>query len=289
MLTQRFGIEIEMTGITRKKAAEIVASHYGRGSEARYSEGRYKVCMRDGRQWSVVTDGSIIQDSGEDVELVSPILTYEDMDDLQQIIRDLRKAGAKSDPKYGCGIHIHIDGAPHSARSLRNLINIMASREDLLFQSLQVEAVRAERFCKKTESSLVERVRRVKPELLEELCLVWYEGRSYNTNNRYHSSRYYALNLHSFFLKGTVEFRMFNGTLHAGKIRAYVVLCLAMSHQAIKQKSANAKKPVTDNPKYTFRCWLLRLGLIGDQFKNCRKHLLEHLPGNSAWRNGRVA
>ncbi len=37
--------------------------------------------------------------------------------------------------------------------------------------------------------------------------------------------------------------------------------------------------------RYSFRVWLLNLGLIGDEFKNCRKHLLKHLSGNIAWRH----
>lgn len=85
--------------------------------------------------------------------------------------------------------------------------------------------------------------------------------------------------------EATYEFRLFNGTLHAGKIRSYIVLCLAISHQALTQKSASARRTHTDNEKYTFRCWLLRLGLIGEEFKNCRMHLMKALDGNSAWRN----
>ena len=42
---------------------------------------------------------------------------------------------------------------------------------------------------------------------------------------------------------------------------------------------------MTENEKYTFRTWLLRLGLIGDEFKTARGHLLEHLDGCIAWRD----
>ena len=48
-------------------------------------------------------------------------------------------------------------------------------------------------------------------------------------------------------------------------------------------KSAQWKPTHSPNQKYTFRTWLLRLGLIGEEFKNCRKHLLSHLEGNIAW------
>lgn len=42
---------------------------------------------------------------------------------------------------------------------------------------------------------------------------------------------------------------------------------------------------MSDNEKYTFRTWLLRLGLIGDEFKTARHHLLKNLDGNIAWKD----
>ncbi len=87
------------------------------------------------------------------------------------------------------------------------------------------------------------------------------------------------------FQKGTVEFRLFNGTTHAGKIKAYIQLCMAISAQALNQRCASRTKTQTTNEKYTFRTWLLRLGLIGDEFKTAREHLLKALPGCIAWRD----
>jgi hypothetical protein len=81
-----------------------------------------------------------------------------------------------------------------------------------------------------------------------------------------------------------VEFRCFNATLHAGRARAYVNLCLAMSAQAIAQRSTVMKRTESDNPAFTFRTWLLRLGLNGEEFKSTREHLLANLEGDRAWR-----
>jgi hypothetical protein len=92
------------------------------------------------------------------------------------------------------------------------------------------------------------------------------------------------LNLHSVFQKGTIEFRAFQASLHAGEIKAYIQLAMAISHQALTASAASARRPETDNPKYTFRCWLLRLGFIGDEFATARVHLLKNLAGNAAWR-----
>ena len=60
---------------------------------------------------------------------------------------------------------------------------------------------------------------------------IWYRTKDWqpHAHQHYDDSRYHALNLHAMFSKGTVEFRLFNSTLHAGEIKAYVNLCLANS------------------------------------------------------------
>ena len=73
--------------------------------------------------------------------------------------------------------------------------------------------------------------------------------------------------------------------MHAGEVKSYIQLCLAISHQALVQKSASRSRTVSENEKYTFRTWLLRLGMIGDEFKTARHHLLKRLDGNIAWKD----
>lgn len=302
MKKQTIGVEIEMTGITKAKAAEVTAS-FLEGRIAREYDGydTYKIIARDQRVWKIMNDASIktmknvngklktITSRDYSVELVTPILNYEDIGTLQELIRRLRKTGAVSDSEFQCGIHVHIGAKNHTPNTLKNLVNLMAAKEDLIYKSLKIDPQRV-RWCKKVNENLIETINKKKPKTLEQLEDIWYSG--YGVENRdrhYHTSRYHGLNLHSTFTKGTIEFRLFNGTLHAGKIRSYIVLCLAISHQALNQKSASPRRTYTNNEKYTFRCWLLRLGLIGDEFKNCRMHLMKSLDGNSAWRNPSVA
>ena len=57
-----------------------------------------------------------------------------------------------------------------------------------------------------------------------------------------------------------------------------------MSAQAISQRGNVLRKTVCDNELFTFRVWLVRMGLNGDEFKNTRDHLLANLEGNRAWR-----
>ena len=84
-------------------------------------------------------------------EIVSPILTYEDMADLQEIIRQLRHKGAFVNSQ--CGIHIHVDASRYTPQTLRNLVNIIASKEDILYKALRIDPARM-RWCKKTNERL---------------------------------------------------------------------------------------------------------------------------------------
>ena len=97
------------------------------------------------------------------------------------------------------------------------------------------------------------------------------------------------MNLHNVWYRGTVEFRWFEGTLHAGKVRAYIQLVLAVAAKALNGRAASSRKR-RFNPqsaRYDFRVFLLHLGLIGDEFKTARKHLIVALPGDSAFKRGR--
>ena len=291
-----------MTGITRKKAAEITANFLGATIERQHDYyDTYKIIAPDNRIWKYMSDSSIktvkkidnrlvSANRNYSVELVTPILKNdEDIETLQELIRQLRDAGAISDSKYQCGIHIHIGANNHTPNTLKNLVNLMAAKEELIYKSFQINPSRV-RYCKKVNENLIKEINKKKPKNISQLADIWYsEYGAENRNRHYHSSRYHGLNLHSTFTKGTIEFRLFNGTMHAGKIKSYIVFCLAVSHQALKQKSASAKRTKTDNEKYTFRCWLLRLGLIGEEFKNCRMHLMKSLSGDSAWRKKGIA
>ncbi len=291
MREQKFGIEIELTGITRQKAAEVIGKYLERPSH--YDGGYYKeYIVRDeqDRKWKVMYDSSIVAKkkdgtrAGEDykVEFVSPICEYDDIPKIQEIVRQLRHAGAVAGENSG--IHVHINAAPHNAKTLRNITNIMYSKEDLIYKALQVNVDREHRYCRKVEEDFLQEINRKKPQTLQEVKSIWYKGRD-GSHEHYHSSRYHCLNLHSVFQKGTIEFRLFNSTTHAGKIKTYIQLCLAISAQALNQSSAGRIKTTSTNEKYTFRTWLLRLGMIGDEFKTARKFLLENLEGGIAWKD----
>ena len=295
----RFGVEVEMTGLARVQAAQVAADYFGSriGFDGTYYD-KHSACDSQGRKWTFMSDssitgqvnrdGRIVNAGGRDyqVELVTPICRYEDIPTIQQLVERLRRAGALTNES--CGLHIHVDAAAFDARCLRNLVNIVAAKEDLLYKALRVP-VRREHYCQKMNTDFLQRLNLIRPSTREQVSQVWYteqpDGATPITAH-YHDSRYHALNLHSVFTKGTVEFRLFNSTVErTDQIKAYIQLCLAVSAQALNQRHASHARTQSPNEKYTFRTWLLHLGMIGEEFKEARSCLLEHLDGNIAWKD----
>lgn len=304
MKKQTIGVEVEMNSIRRSRAAEIAATFFGTGRHE-YTAGRngyetYSAWDAQGREWKFQKDVSIHGADAEKCELVTPILTYCDIETLQELIRRLRHAGARSDATRGCGVHIHIGAQGHTPQTLRNLANIMASHESLLADALNLDRGRMNRYCRMVDPRFLEQLNKKKPTTMSKLADLWYttQGASYGRDHHYNDSRYHMLNLHATFTKGTVEFRLFqfdapadgkrNG-LHAGQLKSYIQLCLALSQMAKTVRTASSKPQQNENPKYAMRTWLLRLGFIGEEFATAREILTKRLAGDTAFRNGRAA
>lgn len=301
---QTIGVEIEMNSITREKAAQIAADFFGTGrsqnTASRNGYSTWSAWDSDGREWKFQKDVSIAGPDSEKCELVTPILHYEDIETLQELVRQLRHAGAKSDASRGCGVHIHIGANGHTAQTLRNLANIMASHESLIAEALDLDHRRMSRYCRTVDPRFLEQVNKKKPTTMTQLADIWYtsHGANYGRDQHYNDSRYHMLNYHATFTKGTVEFRLFQfdaptadrrGGLHAGQLKSYIQLCLALSQMAKEVKAASPKPQQNENPKYAMRTWLLRLGFIGDEFATARDILTRRLSGDAAFRNGRAA
>lgn len=287
--TQNFGIEIELTGITREQAAAQIADYFG--TEYHFiGQGCYNIwgaTDRKGRTWKCERDASICCEdryhhAARDTyscEVVSPILQYDDLEDLQNIVRKLREAGALANES--CGIHVHIDGANHTADSLIRLVNLVVGRQDLFCEALQNES-RCNRWCQKTSREMMVAMKKGE-HTKANIERIYYSElnngyRGGINHQHYCPARYRGLNLHALYTKGTVEFRLFNGTTHAGKIKAYIQFCLAMSAWAInstKDPYFKSTSSYTKEQKLTIMEGFLtkRLGLSGAEFKTARTHL----------------
>lgn len=276
MKSQRFGVEIELTGITRQTVKRLLADYFNDD----------ELFDNKGRDWSVKYDSSIIarkkldrnvytstSDSEYKVELVTPVLEYDDIPLLQEIIRIIRKAGGVSSSDFKCGIHIHISDKGHNKDTLRNLIRLMSSKQYLLERALKIPNSRLIRYCRYVSDYLVKESKH-KFKNIDALKDAWN-----NTSDRYH-----MLNLSSLFSGKGIELRLFNGSLHAGEVKAYIQFSLALCQSAKDLTRVSSYVPKNDeNDKYAMRTWLCRLNLTGDEFKTCRKFICKNLTGESAF------
>jgi hypothetical protein len=86
----------------------------------------------------------------------------------------------------------------------------------------------------------------------------------------------------------TISFPWFSGERNSDEIKAYTLFIAALCETAKTQKRVNATEKAVENEKYAFRCFLLRLGFIGPEYKAERKVLLSKLTGSTAFKNGKA-
>lgn len=285
----RFGVEIET--INRSRGAVAQAIHSVVGGEIVHvgTPGCFDPweVRESNRTWKVVADASLTNVSANlRAEVVSPVLGYDDIPQLQEVVRAVARCGASVDGK--CAMHVHIDASTFDGHTLSNLAKIVYKQETLILTALGVSQARLSRYTKPINPDLIARIERSRPKTKDQMNKIWYGH--YNGNpTHYDSTRYHGVNFHNVWYRGTVEFRWFEATLHAGKVKAAIQFVLAIGAKALNSRGASSRKREFDpaSAKYDFRVFLLHLGLIGDEFKTARKHLLNAMPGDAAWKNGR--
>ena len=288
MQEQKFGVEIELAGVPRYKIADAVAEAVEGRITATHQSGYDTTIVTDSkrREWKIMNDSSIPVVNGHTgSEIVTPILSYDDIELLQCVVRKVRTTNALAHNK--CAIHVHVSADKHTPQSLTNLAKMFYKNEDLIFDALQVDPERRNRYCRPSDFNFIQKIAKQRPRSDRQLNEAWFGCYTPNPTH-YNSTRYRALNLVNKWRNiNTLEVRVFNSVLHAGKVKAYVQLCLALSAKALNARSASHRKIPTDNPKFNFRVWLVStLGMKGEEFKTARYHLTRYLPGNSAWRHG---
>ena len=282
-----FGCELEYEGITQEKAAKTVAKVLG--GVARY-EGNHlsnwTVAMADGRKWNIVRDGSLYGGA----EVVTPILRYTDMATLQEVVRALRKAGAKANSRTG--LHVHVGIADFNATNVKNLVKTWFKQETLILKAIGTLPERLGHYTRPTDRTFVDKICGLRNPTMESINRAWFGTYTPNPAH-YDGHRYRTLNINNLWgygAKKTMEIRAFNGTTHAGEVRTAVELSLLLAIRAKNAKASSAKNPrpySEASAKYDLRVFLLRLGANGATFKTMRKHLCKNLPGSAAWTDGR--
>lgn len=297
MRNRTWGIEIETVGVKRALVAKAVAKAIGpqatvRGDTGYAGSDSWFVGLGDGtgREFIVMRDGSLgagPNNTGEygGAEIVSPIMKGTDEIELvQRIIREVRAAGAISSADSNCGIHVHVGASDLDGGGLGRLAKIAAKVEDLLDKAIDLAPARRH-YCKAHTAAFLSGLKADMSKA--DVQRLWYATSPGTSGrpSRYDGSRYHGVNLNAFFVRGAVEFRWFNGTLHAGEVKAYVQFCLAMVGRAATSKSASAKKTPTEACGAFDRMRLFlsnTLVLRGEEFATCREHLTKRLPKKAA-------
>ncbi|MHB1001993.1 MAG: amidoligase family protein [Armatimonadota bacterium] len=285
----RFGVEIETIKRSRETVAQAIQSVVGGEVIHVGTPGSYDPweVQTDNKTWKVVADASLTNvPVNLRAEVVSPVLNYTDLPLLQDVVRAIRKCGATVDVK--CGMHIHVDATPFDGRTLSNLAKIVFKQEPLILTALGVSQSRLAQYTKPMNPELIANIERSRPKTKDQMNKIWY-GHHNSNPTHYDRSRYHGVNFHNIWYRGTVEFRWFESTLHAGKVKSAVQFVLAIAVKALNSRGASSRKRQFDpaSAKYDFRVFLLHLGMIGDEFKTARYHLLAAMPGDAAWKNGR--
>lgn len=164
----------------------------------------------------------------------------------------------------GLEISVPMDG--HTGQTLRNLVNMIYSKQTLIKKALEIED-------DLVSEELIKAVNETKVGTLEEFKLVIEQWVSRAIGFDFDNNR--------------ITFKLYQEKVDSEKINAYTQLVGLLNQQAKTLRYASAKVKDTDNEKFTFRVWLIRLGMVGDEYKETRKILLQNLTGNSAFRYGK--
>lgn len=228
----RFGIEIEMLGITLVEAAHLVAQElHGSVEPFAALRGAYRVRDLAGRLWEVKPDCDA-------VEIATPILSDPaDLNMVQRVARRLRDAAATGDDETG--LHIHVDGKAFTPANLAHLLAMVSRHESFLYPALQVIGSRQNIYCQPLRAALVRDVIAAHPKDMADFVDLYRRG------NR--EQRWASVNLENLVSdgKGSIEFRLFNSTLDAAEIGCHVGLVMALAERAL----ASPQFPTLDEPE----------------------------------------
>lgn len=228
----------------------------------------YEITIGD-TTYTIDKEGKILAPSGEELqaeELLNETLETEEVIADAEPLDDMTaepNPNEKVTDSECMAYEITLPMEGHNAKTLRNLINMTYAKQMLIMKSLGI----TNEILTKT---FVEKLNETSMETLEEFKEVLEQIENFNTQG-------IKFNFHEKTLSLEVE-------ISIEKVEAAINLLALMNKNAMAQNYASFKVNPTTNKKYTFRTWLLRLGMIGDEYKKVRKELLKNLSGNGAFR-----
>ena len=247
MRWKRYSIAMDMTGITRKRAAEILAETFKSDYKYNFDSGGYTIKDRRGRIWNLLPSDNIKAEKilnskivGANylyqIKLVTPFFYANDFASMEELTKDLKTGGTLVNDTTKMSVILDVAGMEHKERYKTNLANLYKSK-GILFQ----KAIGKD-FNKLADCSRLDE-------------------------------------------EGTAEFSIFKSTLNSQELLSYIQMAQVINNYARRQKLVSQKVNLSANEKFLMRTWLVRAGMVGEEYKFARKLLTESLPGNSAWLN----
>jgi len=184
---------------------------------------------------------------------------------LRRVLDALNIAGAKTEGN----LTVTLSMKGHDGNSLRNLVNLIWSKQALIQKALVRYAI--------LPASFVKGINTVPIDSLEDFVHV--------VNNAIEAGEITGdSDLDIDLVDKSISFSFFNASIDAEEVDAFGIFCVQLNEQAIRQKFTSTKQKEATNDRYAFRCFLLKLGFIGSEYKAARKILLSKLDGNAAYR-----
>lgn len=245
MVWRKYGLEMEFTGITRKRAAELAAEQFGTTAAYSFEGDKYSVVDTRERIWTVLPCPGVRAERWQNNKMVganqlyqvkvsTPLLYESDFETVGEILGRLETGGAVINESTGMAVLLSTAGLDDWERFENNLDNLYRSRGALLQKAVGREFRRLAEF-------------------------THLEG------------------------QGVITMPLFPGSLDENEVRSYVQLSQGIAGLAAKSKRIQHKENDSPNEKFQLRTWLVRIGFVGEEFKYARKLLTENLSGNSAW------
>lgn len=253
----------------RKQLIKMLETKYGVKAKYLWTPTfAYEITIGD-TTYTIDKEGKILAPSGEELqaeELLNETLETEEviadaepLDDMTAEPNPNEKATDSECMDYE--ITLPMEG--HNAKTLRNLINMTYAKQMLIMKALGMRGeILTETFVSDLNQTPIE--------TLEEFRAAIEQTPNF-------SNQSIGFN----FAEKTLSFKV---ELTPEKVESAISLFALINKNAIAQHYASFKVKLTTNEKYTFRTWLLRLGMIGDEYKKVRKELLKNLSGNGAFR-----
>lgn len=245
MRWKKYGVEMDMTGITRKAVAEILAEQFDTKVVFCLSDNGYNVPDQNQRLWRILPSDSIKAEryNGEkvvganymyQVKLLSPFLYENEFPMLEKALEQMELRGAIVNDSTKINLLLDVSCIENWEKYQTNLENLYESKGELFQKALGVP------FSQVADTS---------------------QGKE----------------------NGIISFPYFKSTLNKKELLSDIQFAQIVSSFAENNRTVSQKKSENQNDKFMMRTWLVRAGMVGEEYKFARKMLTKKLEGNSAW------